>query len=67
MTKLFVFTKVKVTIPAKSLKKEYEKHKYISFKLYNKNNKKLNEIEEAMNKLAHIKSLIEKINLRFIP
>ena len=58
---------VKVSIPAKSLRKEFEKKKYISFKLYTKNTQKLLEIEEAMNKLKHIQTIIEKINLRFTP
>ena len=68
MTEVIVsFNRVSVTIPNTFIQKEFYKHGYLSHKKHFKINKKLAQIETAINQLNHAKSLLEKINLRFEP
>ena len=58
------FDEVKVSIPKKKIQKHYDGHRHLSKKDSQYFSRKLVKIEEGINKLQHVYSVVEQIKLR---
>ena len=64
MAEIVTFTEIRVWIPQRLLRKLFKTSGYLKAKEYAKLLRKMTEIEHALGKLEHAKSVVEKLLLR---